>query len=334
MADKVFYRVNKNNEQYFFDHYILKGKRLIGFNVYRKSYFDSNFYDLYSDDHDKEFEIIIDSPETMIERIFSNVPSLKCRKEESVYYKMLESNNQLGAIYPRIYRPLLEDYESRMPTMIHQGKFHKSNPKEKKLLFTPYDRNELISSINQLQLLTEHLETIFLTIHPEGRNLRSYGNNIRNLLILACTEVEAQIKGVMEANKYKPKGKYLNMIDYIKVKKPLLLDEYSIKLNNYPWLNSIFPYANWQKSLVWYENYNAVKHNRVKDFNKGTLYDAITAVSAVALLLNAQYGDEVLKRHSTIFNYFEIIQKPIWKISDYYIPPLKDKKWKPKAYLF
>lgn len=333
MAEKVFYRVSKNNEQNFHDHYILKGKKLKQFSVHRSSNSNSDFYGLHSYQHSNDVEINIDSLETMIDSVFSTDPSLRSRQEESVFYKMIESTNPLGAIYPRIYRPLIQDYESRIPNIYSYGK-NKNVQKDKITDFTPYNKNELISSINQLQLLIEHLETIFLTIHPEGRNLRSYGNNIRNLLILACTEVEAQIKGVMEANKYKPKGKYLNMTDYIKVKKPLRLDEYSIKLNNYPWLNSIFPYANWQKSLVWYENYNAVKHNRVKDFNKGTLYDAITAVSAVALLLNAQYGDEVLKRHSTIFNYFEITQKPIWKIPDYYIPPLKDKNWKPKHYLF
>jgi hypothetical protein len=210
-------------------------------------------------------------------------------------------------------------------------------PKVRKKVITPFEKNELISSINQLQVLIESVKTIFLTVHPDRDNLNAFGHNIRNLLILACTEVEAQFKGILKENGYIIKSKYPNIKDYIKTKEPLRLDEYSVKLLNYPWLVPYSPFLNWEdndksRSLGWYDNYNAVKHNRAEEFDKGTLRDAITALSAIAVLLTAQYGKEVMSKHSSIYNFFELTQEPIWSITDYYIPPLKDTDWVLKKY--
>jgi hypothetical protein len=55
-------------------------------------------------------------------------------------------------------------------------------------------------STGQLHALVEQLEQICRVVQPEKRNLDAYGHEIRNVLILACTEVEALWKGVLSAN--------------------------------------------------------------------------------------------------------------------------------------
>ena len=47
-------------------------------------------------------------------------------------------------------------------------------------------------STGQLHAFVEELDEICRVIHPEGDNLRTYGHATRNVLILACTEVEAR----------------------------------------------------------------------------------------------------------------------------------------------
>ena len=57
-------------------------------------------------------------------------------------------------------------------------------------------RGRALSS-GQLDALIEQFKLICQTVHPEGENLNAFGHDIRNLLILACTEVEAQWKNVL-----------------------------------------------------------------------------------------------------------------------------------------
>ena len=51
------------------------------------------------------------------------------------------------------------------------------------------DENVIAVSIGQLLTLTSQLQGICQTVHPDIENFKAYGHNIRNLLILACTEV-------------------------------------------------------------------------------------------------------------------------------------------------
>lgn len=61
------------------------------------------------------------------------------------------------------------------------------------------------------------------------------------------------------------------------------------------WLNNICPFKNWKsdnptKSLDWYNRYNAVKHDRETEFPKATIQSLLEAISALFLLIYAQYG--------------------------------------------
>ena len=50
------------------------------------------------------------------------------------------------------------------------------------------------SASGQLHALTQQLEKICRVVHPKETNFQAYGHEIRNVLILACTELESQWK--------------------------------------------------------------------------------------------------------------------------------------------
>ena len=52
----------------------------------------------------------------------------------------------------------------------------------------------------QLKTLTRQLDRICQTVHPAEETLSAYGHEIRNLLILACTEAEMHWRGILVAN--------------------------------------------------------------------------------------------------------------------------------------
>jgi hypothetical protein len=93
----------------------------------------------------------------------------------------------------------------------------------------------------------EHLEEVFRYIEPVSENLVAHGNKIREMLILACTDVEANWRAVLDNNVETPKVRYTTL-DYIKVKEPLRLAEWEVYLYDYPDLGPIQPFKNWLES--------------------------------------------------------------------------------------
>jgi hypothetical protein len=174
-------------------------------------------------------------------------------------------------------------------------------------------------------------------VHPHDDNLHSYGHEIRNLLLLACTEVETHWRAVLEANGYS--NGITSTKDYVKLYGPLQLESYQVSFPGYPWLHPMRPFAHWDgnnptKSLVWYAAYNGVKHDREKNFRDAKLAYAFQAVTACAVMLCAQFGNRAFALNQ-ISQHVEFTEVPEWNLSDIYIPPLyKGGSWKPVNYEF
>ena len=86
--------------------------------------------------------------------------------------------------------------------------------------------------------------------------LDTYGHEIRNLLILACTEIEAHWRGILNANRVK-KDRYTT-VDYVSLLDAMRLDKFSVNFPRYPWLRSRRPFEGWTsaaptQSLRWYD---------------------------------------------------------------------------------
>ena len=225
-----------------------------------------------------------------------------------------------GEYYPRIARP--SNISQGMP--IYPG--------------AALSKNVIAIATGQLAALTAQLQRICQTIHPEGANLDSYGHDSRNLLILACTEVEAHWRGVLQANGETTANNRFTTCDYVKLCGPLHLHEYSIVFPYYPWLAPESPFAGWLNSrnptrdLPWYDAYNLVKHDRESNFAKAILKHAIQAVTACAVMMLAQYGDENVSQP-----FFSIERRPLWILEEFYISPYLGNgigAWIPRKYVF
>jgi hypothetical protein len=179
-------------------------------------------------------------------------------------------------------------------------------------------------STGQLHALIQELQQICRVIHPGRANFDAYGHEITNVIIIACTEVEAQWKNVLKAN-----GKKGGKIkDYVALSQPMKLGDYKVALPWYPWLDPIAPFENWvasktaSKGLSWYDDYNAVKHNRESNLARATLINALKSVTGCFVMLCAQYGWGFAKKGEAIGDaFFQLTQSPRWEPSEIYVPP-------------
>lgn len=192
------------------------------------------------------------------------------------------------------------------------------------------EREELSETLNQIRLLVAQLDDIFLTVHPSEANSSVFGHQIRNLLLLACTECETQWKGILTANGYANKKPTTG--DYFKLCGPLRLKEYHVSLVRYRSFPSLNPFREWDKSkptksIDWYHAYNETKHDRNQHFSEGCLIFAVKAIISVWIMVLAQYGMLVREMARDLDNYFKLDRAPKWHPSEVYFPqqPNSDK---------
>ena len=220
----------------------------------------------------------------------------------------VEVNYVPGKCYKRIWKPL-----------VCSGTLYKTISQEK-----------LNESFVALRILLNKLESIFETIEPNQSNLFVHGHKIRELLLLACMEVESSWSSVLKENNYNTANQKLDTNDYIKLKSPMLLDGYELTLRAYPNSHVFNPFENWNnsaptKTLGWYDAYNQAKHNREENFKLATLKNAIEAVGATVVMFHAQYGStgSFNKRLPIISNFFKITTVGFKKYEkDFYIPKI------------
>ena len=175
----------------------------------------------------------------------------------------------------------------------------------------PYE-SQLATFASQLFALTRTFTSICQTVQPATENLNVYGHDIRNLLVLASTEVEAQWKAILRANGVEQAR--LDRRDYKGLLDALRLDEYEIGFPFYPWLEPMRPFAEWRDgTLRWYTAYNNVKHGREEFFPQATLENAAMAMLACVVMFVAQFGNVQNSRiKSELFDFFRVVRRPKW----------------------
>lgn len=177
-----------------------------------------------------------------------------------------------GTCYKRIWRPL-----------VCTGTLHKTISQEK-----------LNDSLVSLRILLSKLEDLFETVEPSANNSSAYGHKIREILLLACMEVESSLSAVLKENNYSSPGR-LTTNDYVKLLEPMLLDGYELSLQSHPNFPPFSPFKGWEVkhptgSLTWYDAYNKTKHDREDELKLATLGNAVMAVGAAVVVFYAQFG--------------------------------------------
>jgi hypothetical protein len=141
-----------------------------------------------------------------------------------------------GEFYPRIWRPSVPDQSAAL------GSSPAWNPSAQ---HETNIANLIAIARGQLTTLVRQLERICQAVQPEGPNLEVFGHDIRNLLILACTEAEAHWRGVLVANDVRTTNDRYTTNHYVLLRDPMRLDEYAVMFPNYPWLEAFKPYEQW-----------------------------------------------------------------------------------------
>lgn len=201
--------------------------------------------------------------------------------------------------------------------------------------------------------LCSRLQNVFWHAEPDPVCRDVFSHELRSLLILACTEVESSWKAVLEAHKYP--GSNWSTKDYIRLKEPMRLTEWTLVLEQHPKWGRITPFATWTAedgrttaSLPWYKAYNETKHDREKSLSAATLQHVIDAIAAAHVMMIAQFGWSIsvedvlrvpLEKQPDIF---AMVDVPSWTADQEYVAPIDDfsdaaigyTSWTPKLLQF
>lgn len=185
---------------------------------------------------------------------------------------------------------------------------------------------ELFHAKRDLGILIQKLQEILLFIEPSEDGLKAYSHKIRELLFLACSDLESTLK------KYKF-GKNDSMKDYIEILKFVDLTKYKISLVGYASPYKCCPFENWNKdkvtqSLPWYEAYNKIKHNREENFHFATLENCINAIAANLIMFAVRFSPTTLYNENDVCSNLarSALDYKIENSRDFYIPVLEGKK--------
>jgi hypothetical protein len=154
---------------------------------------------------------------------------------------------------------------------------------------------ELRSAEQRLLLLIQRLDEVLLYIEPSPQSLETFGQKTRELLILACTDVEAQWKYYLDNAGVTPAGQGFRTNDYVRLKDPLFLSEYEVSFPRHSALAPIRPFLTWNaamptQSLPWYNQYNQTKHDGLNRLSSATVLACIEAVAASIAMFSVRFG--------------------------------------------
>jgi hypothetical protein len=186
-----------------------------------------------------------------------------------------EAINPVGHSVAGVWRPGISDYDN-----IRQG-----------LSTNDLQRHAALQTV---RLLLSRLDEILLYIEPSNTTMSAFGHKTRELLIIACTEVENVWKQFLRAAGRAPLGRDFTTNDYVALCNTLSLPEYELSFNAH---NSppIRPFLGWEprrptQSLLWYDAYNQTKHDRETHFSRATLENCFAAVGACIVLFCVRFS--------------------------------------------
>ncbi len=247
------------------------------------------------------------------------------------HFLILEGEDLLLAVQ-RKYGEWYDGDESRIiqPLNIPPGRYfprmarpNHQHPGDQPGPFYPADElaHDRAIALNQFAILSDQLQMAFRTAHPGNDNLGSYGNEFRNILILAATEVEGQWQGVLRANSYRSRGSFFTTKDYVKLEPAFRLRDYAVEFIQLPWCEPVIPFSGWEEgaptqSLGWYDAYNKVKHDRGANFPLASIRHAMQALAAVYVIIGAQFGFHELRYMRDFRDLYRLESIPEWTIGD------------------
>lgn len=183
------------------------------------------------------------------------------------------------------------------------------------------------SPIRAFDLIVGDFKKICEYIDPSDDNYTVYSHRLYEVFIRTCTELESNARAILKANGYvkKKEGKIIdekwwNIDDYKKLEPVLKLSDYKVLINfwNGGRGEENVPFQNWAKGksgkIVWYQNYNEVKHNREENFYLASLENLLDSLCGLFVILFSQYSVQVFSPYQNVQS-FDSLGKVIHKNS-------------------
>lgn len=185
---------------------------------------------------------------------------------------------------------------------------------------------ELCRAKRDLGILLQKLQEILLYVEPSVEGLQTYSHKIRELLILACTELESSFK-------YYKLGNNKTTNDYVKILDFVNLAKCKISLVGYTNPYKCCPFEHWNssdptKSIFWYDAYNKVKHHKDSSFHLATLENCINAIAANVIMFVIRYSPTTLYNENDVCSNLVrgSLDFRIEDEEDFYIPVFEGKR--------
>ena len=140
--------------------------------------------------------------------------------------------------------------------------------------------------------LQQEMKNLFLFIEPGDNNLKTYSDQIYQLLVRICIEVESNFKAILKENIYSGQEKDWRMKDYRKIDNSHKLSDYQVTMPVWDGKKNTFqPFMGWKNSskLEWYSAYNTVKHNRAERLKAANFENLMNAFCGLFVVLTAQF---------------------------------------------
>lgn len=154
------------------------------------------------------------------------------------------------------------------------------------------------------------------------KNKDAYSDEFASIILLSCSELDSLLKQLCINYDVQSKGRYFNIKDYAPLIEKSLINDFGLAtgirtINDdniliFPFgnIDATKPYAN----LKWWEDYQSIKHDRIKSVTKGNLLNAVSSVAAHFTILRK------LIEFIDVSQGQEHIRKNYW--SEYWIPAL------------
>ena len=252
----------------------------------------------------------------------------------SYQYEIIETIPKMktGEFYPNIYRPVFS-FKLQRCHLIHDG-FPFGDVYDDLYII---DRDEYDDFIRQLEIIIDELLDVFKVIAPTPNNFNCYGHAIRNIIFLACTEIDSMMKNALVKNGYCKESAYCSIIDYRILNEALRLSEYELKFTDFDSIGTIRPFEEWinkDGKISWYSDYNDIKHRRYECYEEANLRNAIYAILGYAAVMVSQYGKENNLWNRKLGKIIKITNEPKWKLEEFYIPFTTDIAPQEKKFVF
>lgn len=277
------------------------------------------------------FDTTKDSKKSLYEYLSSNIYFNRCcfiGPIETLRKELIKINLNPGESYTGIYRPVLtskvvrhcdEDLNNDKPAYKAYADLVITNV------------SEYFNVLNQLEILLDDLISLFKVVAPQKENIKTFGHEIRNIIMLSCSEVDAMMMNILRKNEVKSKGRHYNTNDYVQLIRPLRLKDYVLKIKKFDNLGCFQPFIKWSvrnpsTSLKWYYAYNLIKHDRSLNFHKANIYNALNSVMALAIVIISQYGYRNELWSEKIGKIIKVEKEPLWNIKEFYVPKFENEQ--------